>query len=162
VTEPAAAGRRITIPIHLRWGDLDAYGHVNNATLLELLQEARVRAFWRRASAGAPETAVIDAEPGSDSLTLIARQEIEYLLPIPYLVEPITVDMWLTKLGGSSIEVAYEVRSPESDDEDLLYARAATVIVFIDAATQRPRRLGAVEREAWGSYLGEPIGFRRS
>ncbi|HWL01423.1 MAG TPA: thioesterase family protein [Microbacteriaceae bacterium] len=152
---------RITIPIHLRWGDLDAYGHVNNVTLLELLQEARVRAFWNRGGGDGPETAVIDADPGTDSLTLIARQEVEYLLPIPYLTEPISIEMWLTKLGGSSIEVAYEVRSPASGEERLLYARAATVIVFIDAQTQRPRRLGRVERAAWEPYVGEPIAFRR-
>lgn len=154
---------RITIPIHLRWGDLDAYGHVNNVTLLELLQEARVRAFWIRGGSPAPDTAVIDANPGTDSLTLIARQEVEYLLPIPYLTEPITVEMWLTKLGGSSIEVAYEVRSPASapEHEQVLYARAATVIVFIDAQSQRPRRLGDVERAAWQPYLGEPVAFRR-
>jgi len=152
---------RITIPIHLRWGDLDAYGHVNNVTLLELLQEARVRAFWSRGGGGGPATAVIDADPGTDSLTLIARQEVEYLLPIPYLTEPISIEMWLTKLGGSSIEVAYEVRSPENATERVLYARAATVIVFIDAQTQRPRRLGALERAAWDPYVGEPIAFRR-
>lgn len=153
---------RISVPIHLRWGDLDAYGHVNNATLVALLQEARVRAFWSRGGEGGPETAVIEADPGSDSLTLIARQEIEYLLPIPYLTEPIVIELWLTKMGGSSIEVGYEVRSPEGADDDLLYARAATVIVFIDAATQRPRRLGEVERAAWEPYLGEPVAFRRS
>lgn len=152
---------RITVPIHLRWGDLDAYGHVNNATLIELLQEARVRAFWRRGGEPVPDTAVIEADPGADSLTLIARQEVEYLLPIPYLTEPISIEMWLTKLGGSSIEVAYEVRSPVGADEELLYARAATVIVFIDARTQRPRRLGELERAAWAPYVGEPIAFRR-
>jgi len=152
---------RIRVPIHLRWGDLDAYGHVNNVTLLELLQEARIRAFWSRGGGEAPATAVIDAEPGTDSLTLIARQEVEYLLPIPYLREPITVEMWLTKLGGSSIEVAYEVRSASRGSEPELYARAATVIAFLDGRTQQPRRLGDRERAAWEPYLGEPIAFRR-
>lgn len=152
---------RITVPIQLRWGDLDAYGHVNNATLLELLQEARVRAFWSRGGSERPATAVIEADPGADSLTLIARQEVEYLLPIPYSNEPVTIEMWLTKLGGSSIEVAYEVRLPVDDGEPPLAARAATVIVFIDARTQRPRRLGEVERRAWEPYLGDPIAFRR-
>jgi len=152
---------RITVPIHLRWGDLDAYGHVNNVTLLELLQEARVRAFWSRGGDAAPDTAVIDAEPGTDSLTLIARQEAEYLLPIPYLTAPLSIEMWLTKLGGSSIEVAYEVRSPAGAADPVLYARAATVIVFLDGRTQRPRRLGDAERAAWEPYVDEPIAFRR-
>ncbi len=152
---------RLTVPIQLRWGDQDAYGHVNNVSMLKLLEEARVRAFWASDRAGAPTTAVIEASPGTESLTLIARQEIEYLLPLPYSNEPISIDLWLTKLGGSSIEVGYEIRSPAEADEDLLYARAATVIVFIDAATQRPRRLRDEERAAWEPYLGEPVDFRR-
>ncbi len=152
---------RLTVPIQLRWGDQDAYGHVNNVSMLQLLEEARVRAFWVR-EGDAPDTAVIDANPGNDSLTLIAHQEIEYLLPLPYLNDPVRVELWLTKLGGSSIEVGYEIRSPASAPEDVRYARAATVIVFIDAATQRPRRLTDEERAAWEPYLGEPVAFRRS
>ena len=38
---------RITVPLPLRWGDQDAYGHVNNATMFRLLEEARIRAFVR-------------------------------------------------------------------------------------------------------------------
>ena len=34
----------ITVPV--RWSDVDGYGHVNNATMLRLLEEARIRAFW--------------------------------------------------------------------------------------------------------------------
>ena len=42
-----AGARRLHIPIQLRWGDLDAFNHVNNTSMLKLLEEARVRAFWR-------------------------------------------------------------------------------------------------------------------
>ena len=38
---------RLHIPIPLRWGDLDAYGHINNVEMLRLLEEARIQAFWR-------------------------------------------------------------------------------------------------------------------
>ena len=37
---------RLAVPVRVRWSDLDAYGHVNNAALLTLLEEARVSAFW--------------------------------------------------------------------------------------------------------------------
>ena len=46
---------RLHVPIRLRWSDLDAYGHVNNAEMLRLLEEARIQAFWvdrRRADGG--------------------------------------------------------------------------------------------------------------
>ena len=73
------------VPIHLRWGDLDAFNHVNNATMLKLLEEARVRVFWSPiVGEEAPDTAVIEAGLDARELTLIARQEIEYLAPVPY------------------------------------------------------------------------------
>ena len=38
---------RLHVPVPVRWGDLDAYGHVNNVAVLQLLEEARIAAFWR-------------------------------------------------------------------------------------------------------------------
>src|SRR5690606_39838769 len=59
---------RIHVPVHIRWNDLDAYGHVNNAAMLTLLEEARISVFWSRGDVGPgepPGTAVLDARPGS-------------------------------------------------------------------------------------------------
>ncbi|MEV5071439.1 acyl-CoA thioesterase [Microbacterium sp. LMI12-1-1.1] len=155
-------GRRLHIPIHLRWGDLDAFNHVNNTSMLKLLEEARVRAFWLpEPGEDAPDTAVLDSSIFSGMLTLIARQEIEYLAPVPYQRHPLDVQMWFGKLGGSSIEVCYEVRSPVETGADgqTLYARATTVIVKVDAASGRPLRLSPEERSAWRPYIGEPIVY---
>lgn len=41
-----ATDMRLHVPTPLRWSDLDAYGHVNNARMLSLLEEARIQAFW--------------------------------------------------------------------------------------------------------------------
>ena len=159
---------RFTIPIRLRWADLDAYGHVNNAVLLRLLEEARIQAFWANDRLTAapsplghePTTALIDGSPGSDTLTLIARQEIEYLAPIPYLREPISIQMWLCNLGGASLEICYEVWSPEGTHPAVLYAHAASTAVLVDAVTLRPRRLTQAERTAWEPYLDPRPVFR--
>lgn len=156
--------RRLHVPIHLRWGDLDAFNHVNNTSMLKLLEEARVRVFWvPEAGEDAPATAVIESGIEAGVLTLIARQEIEYLAPVPYRRAPLDVQLWFSKLGGSSIEVCYEVFSPESDPHQQLYARATTVVVMVDAATGRPIRLTDEMRSAWEPYLGEPVvyGHRR-
>jgi len=159
---PDGSGLRLHIPVHLRWGDLDAFNHVNNTSMLKLLEEARVRAFWVPAPGeDAPSTAVLDSSILSGVLTLIARQEIEYLAPVPYQRHPLDVQMWFGKVGGSSIEVCYEGYSPveTADLERVLYARATTVIVKVDAATGRPLRLTAAERDAWAPYVGEPIAY---
>ncbi|RDV46605.1 acyl-CoA thioesterase [Leifsonia sp. ku-ls] len=159
---------RLHVPIKLRWSDLDAYGHVNNAEMLRLLEEARIEAFWVTDDSGqgsgeavGGSTAVLDGRPGADTLTLIARQEIEYLAPIPYLRQPLDVQLWLGRLGGASLEVCYEVWSPEGTEPATLYSRAATTIVLVDATTQRPRRINERERAAWTPYLEDPVAFAK-
>ena len=165
---------RLHVPIKLRWSDLDAYGHVNNAEMLRILEEVRIEAFWVTDEVAAPaggaavggaaaggSTAVIDGRPGADTLTLIARQEVEYLAPIPYMRQPLDVQLWLGRLGGASLEVCYEVWSPRGTEPRTLFTSAATTIVLVDAASQRPRRINDREREAWTPYLGDPVAFRR-
>ncbi len=148
------------VPIHLRWGDLDAYNHVNNTSMLKLLEEARVRVFWvPEPGESAPDTAVIDSSLDGGVLTLIARQEIEYLAPVPYRRDPLDVQLWFGKIGGSSVEVCYEVFSPLGSRPRHLYARAASTVVQVDAVTGRPMRLADSMRQAWLPYLGEPITF---
>ncbi|TFD62730.1 acyl-CoA thioesterase [Cryobacterium suzukii] len=152
---------KLHVPIRLRWSDLDAYGHVNNAEMLRLLEEARILALWVTEDDGAIGAAVLDGRPGAATLTLIARQEIEYLAPVPYLRQPLDVRLWLGKLGGASLDVCYEVYSPEGVTPELLYARATTTIVLVDAASERPRRINDTERAAWTPYLAAPIEFAR-
>jgi len=158
---------RIHVPVPVRWSDLDAYGHVNNATTLRLLEEARIQVFWaptaqeRGVVEGGGELAVIDASSGSDTLTFIARQEIEYLAPIPYLRTPLDVQLWIGRLGGASIDICYEIHPPAGVDEGTVYARAGSTTVLVDAATRTPRRITDEERAIWEPYVGEPIEFRR-
>ena len=158
---------RLHVPTPLRWSDLDAYGHVNNARMLSLLEEARIQAFWvdehgTAEHAVGASTAVIDATPGSTTITLIARQEVEYLAPIPYQRQPVDIELWIGHMGGASLEVCYEVFSPAGVEPRVRYTRASTTIVLVDAATNRPRRMNDAERDAWTPYVEDPIRFRRS
>lgn len=162
----ASAGpSRLHVPIPLRWGDLDALGHVNNTSMLKLLEEARLRAFWRADDdTAAPPTAVFDMsvlESGGERATLIARQEIEYLRPVPYSQRPLDVCMWIGAMGGSSADICFEVYSPVGAGEPVLYARATAVVVLVDTASGRPIRWSPAEREAWAPYVGDPIVYRR-
>ncbi|HEY3437219.1 MAG TPA: thioesterase family protein [Actinotalea sp.] len=154
---------RLMVPVPLRWADLDAYGHVNNVAVMRLLEEARIAAFWRHPEAADPDAApaaVLDAGPGAQTHTLVARQEVEYLLPIAYRRDPVTVEMWLGHLGGASIDVCYQLTG-EVDGERRVFVQATTTLVLIDAATGRPRRITPDERETWGSFLDEPVALRR-
>jgi acyl-CoA thioester hydrolase len=156
---------RIHVPVRLRFNDLDAYGHVNNAAMLTLLEESRIAVFWgsgdlRVDGVNDAEAPIADTRDAS-TITLVARQEVEYLAPIPYLREALDVQLWIGKLGGSSLEVCYEVCTPEGIDPVVVFARAATTVVLVDALTGRPRRITDREREAWGTHVDAPITFAK-
>jgi acyl-CoA thioester hydrolase len=151
---------RLRVPIRLRWSDIDAYAHVNNAAMLGLLEEVRIQAFWTAADASEDRgPAILDGRPGSETLSLIARQEVEYLRPIPYGRQPLDCEVWIARLGGASLDVNYEVYSPKGVEPRELTTRAASTLVLVDAATQKPRRIRAEERDAWAPYIEDPISF---
>lgn len=150
---------RIHVPIALRWSDLDAYGHVNNARMLTLLEEARIEVFWRGRGASATPLPELHIDEGAQSL--IARQEVEYLAQIPHLRDPLDVQLWIGALGGASLDICYEVCSPEGAEPHVVFARAMSTLVLVDEETGRPRRISDRERALWAPYIEEPVAFRR-
>lgn len=130
---------------HLRWSDMDAFGHVNNVEYVRYLEEARVDFIWRLAPG-----------EGSDAFTggvVVARHEIDYLKPLVHRHEPVTIETWVTKISAAYLDMAYEVK-----DEEHVYARAATTIVPYDLELGRPRRVTREEEEFLQKYLepGKP------
>ncbi|MFG2527934.1 acyl-CoA thioesterase [Streptomyces sp. NPDC048516] len=126
----------------LRWSDMDAFGHVNNAVFVRYLEEARID-FMRRLAPGG----------GSPSFTggsVVARHEIDYVRPLVHRPAPVTVELWVTKISAASMTVGYEVK-----DEDALYLRASTVVVPYNFTEERPRRLTAEEKAILKEYLDD-------
>ncbi|MER7767877.1 thioesterase family protein [Kitasatospora sp. NPDC096140] len=129
----------------LRWSDMDAFGHVNNVVFLRYLEEARIDfMFTQAAAAGAGEFA-----GGS----VVARHEIDYKRPLVHRPHPVTVETWVTKIGGASLTVSYEIKDVAEDGTDVVYVRASTVVVPYDLAEGRPRRISPVEREFLGRFM---------
>lgn len=130
---------------------MDAYGHVNNVQYLRLMEDARITAFqgWF-----GPRNTLLS------SGCLVARSEIEYLAPLPFQHEGVSIDVWVCGLGGASFDLAYEIRDPD-EVGDRLFARAETTLVWYDFAAQAPRRATTAERETLQRYCGEPVAMRR-
>ncbi len=143
---PAAAG---VYPITVRWSDMDAYQHVNNVQYLRLFEEARVYAFkdWF----GRDRDLI-------DEGLLVVSQSIDYLVPMEFAYAPARVALWCSGVGAASFDLGYAVAGPEGDDT--VYARGRVTLVAYDLAGQRPRRLGAAEREALAAVSGEPPVLR--
>ena len=160
---------RLHIPTSLRWSDLDAYGHVNNAQMFGLFEEARIHAFWAGGDGVADDhfpTRILEGGPDATTFSLIAHQEIEYLAPIPYLRDPLDIQLWIGHLGGASLDVCYEVFTPlvsegKVQPEQTLFCRASTTIVLVDSTTLAPRRLTEAERLAVASFVEAPVVFKK-
>ncbi len=131
--------KRFIYDVSVRWSDMDAYGHVNNARFLTLYEEARVAMFF----VGAREHGLGSFEEG----IVIARHEIDYLRPVNY-GEPVRVEMWISQLRAAAFTVSYELF-----DDGVLASRAKSVCVPYNLAQGHPRRLTEVEREFLGPYL---------
>lgn len=152
---------RTHIDLQLRWGDQDAYGHVNNVAYARFLEEARVRTFWH--GSGRERTGMERHFRGDDPAgpkMLVASQQIEFLRVLDYTEHPITIEMWIGKLGGSSLELHFEIVDG-SRAERTVVARAITHIVVVDGVTMRPVRLSEEGRASVEPWTDEPLRLRR-
>ncbi len=124
--------------VSVRWSDMDLYGHVNNARILTLYEEARVALFF----VGARQKGLTSFEEG----IVIARHEVDYLRPVGF-GEPVRIEMWVDEIGTALIGIRYELF-----DGEVLASRARSVAVPYDLVQKRPRRVTDAERaflETW-------------
>ena len=130
---------RFVYDVALRWSDMDAYGHVNNARFLTIYEEARVAMFF----VGARAHGLGSFEEG----IVIARHEVDYLRPVDF-GDPVRVEMWISQMRAASFTVSYEMF-----DDDVLASRAQSVCVPYNLANAHPRRLSPQERAFLTPYM---------
>ena len=114
---------------YVRWGDLDAFGHVNNSTYLIFAQEARFA--WSK---------MLEM--------VVARAEVDFIAPIYTGDIYIDVEIWVNKIGTSSFGVTYEMKNG-----DELLAVVKTVQVTVSMDTKKSRPINDAEREFLNKYL---------
>lgn len=128
-----------TYPCYVRFDDLDSYGHVNNVTFAEYLQEARID-FAHRYLAG-----VGDLSTGF----VVAYQALDYLVPVPFRTDPLDVAIHVTRVGQSSFDIGYEIGA-----DDAVVARGSTTLVAWDVADNAARPLYTEERTVLDKVRG--------
>jgi acyl-CoA thioester hydrolase len=112
--------------IPVRWGDMDAMGHVNNTVYFRFMEQARIGWF---------EALMPQGEAWNATGIVIANASCHFKRPINY---PGTVEVRVLAgpPGGSSVPTYYELRV-----DDALYAEGAATVVFIDMQAQKPMRI---------------------
>lgn len=143
----------IRIPIQLRWGDQDAYGHINNVAIMRILEEARARAFWS-GSADPEETGILPPlTSGQPVWTLVADFQLKYRQQLDYQREPVIVEMSIPTIGGASFVINYGLRAAAEDPTPKI--TAASTLVMVDSATGRPQRIDAETRSRLRLWSGD-------
>jgi acyl-CoA thioester hydrolase len=112
--------------IPIRWGDMDAMGHVNNTVYFRYMEQARIGWF---------DALVPEAEAWKSTGIVIANASCNFKKPITY---PGTVDvrLFVGLPGGSSVPTFYDLVVDE-----VVYADGAATVVFIDMAKQKAVRI---------------------
>ncbi|WP_366522903.1 thioesterase family protein [uncultured Nocardioides sp.] len=106
-------------PIHVRFSDVDVYGHVNNVKYFEYLQEARI-------------SMVNDLVPVRRFSVVVAQTDVDYVRPLLFRATPYDCRSTITRVGTRSMTVQSEFL-----DGDVVLARANVVVVFFDLASGR-------------------------
>jgi acyl-CoA thioester hydrolase len=125
---------------HVRWDDLDGFGHVNNASYLTYIQEARANFTWYSRKEQSLEPVFSDM--------VVGRAEVDFIVPIYEGGFDLDVAIWVAKIGNSSFDLVYELSSPLG-----LHARGRTVQVAVSMETKKSRPLSPEERDFLTGYL---------
>ena len=131
---------RHTAKVHVRWDDLDAFGHINNAAYLVFVQEARADFTWFTREKAGKQPLLADM--------VVARAEVDYIAPIYQGGVNAHVELWVHRIGTSSFGLAYEIHV---DGE--VVAKARTVQVAVDMATKSSRPLSDGEKTFLQEYF---------
>jgi acyl-CoA thioester hydrolase len=108
------------IEVPVRWGDLDAFGHVNNTVFHRFIEEARVTWFRALSTDWANET----------SAPILAAATVNYRRPIGW-PETLRVELTAERVGTKSVTLGHRLTS--ATQADVLYAVGTTVLVWVDA-----------------------------
>ena len=125
----------------VRWDDIDAFGHVNNAKYLTYIQEARFQWSWYQYAAKNEKPTLVEM--------VVAKAEVDYLVPIYAGGRFYDIILWVEQIGNSSFTLGYEVIG----DKGVVHAKVKTVQVAVSMETKKSRPRTDPEREFLKQYL---------
>jgi acyl-CoA thioester hydrolase len=129
------------IPIAIRWGDMDAMGHVNNTVYFRYMEQCRIS--WFEAMGIAPD-------PGGEG-PVIVNTSCEFRRELTY-PGTVLVRQWVGDIGTSSFQTWLTLS--RSDDPGTVSAEGAARIVWVDFPRRKSAPLPAAVRIA----IVQPVG----
>lgn len=121
-----------TIRIQIRWGDMDAMGHVNNTVYFRYLEHARVE--WLSAISATPN-------PEGEG-PVIVNAHCTFMKQLTYPGE-IELRTMVSAPGRSSFETRQEIRRIGADGqvESVICAEGGAKVVWVDFKLEKSKAL---------------------
>lgn len=135
--------RHVQIEIPVAWGDMDAFGHVNNVVYLRWFESGRIALF--------DQVAIGHHDVGEGEGPILARATCDFLMPTQY-PDIVSVSTRITRIGTKSFTMSYEVRSKTLD---ALAAKGDGVVVWFDYAAKATAAVPEALRTRLAEYLHE-------
>lgn len=131
-----------TTGVRVRWSDIDMYQHINHATMVTILEEARVD-YLREPFADDVETIGL----------LIHEVQVLYKGQLRLVDSPLQVTMWTKRLRAVDFTIGYEVRSVNATPDSRPAVIAETQLAAVHIKEQRLVRLSENHREYLQRWL---------
>jgi acyl-CoA thioester hydrolase len=127
--------------LQVRFRDIDAFGHVNNAVFFSYVEQARIRYLLD----------VLEPGTGFDRLPLIlAHVEIDYRSPI-FFDDEIVVETRVDRIGRTSFAMSHRMIAAV---DDRLVGDVDSVLVTYDYPAARPMPVPDEWRARMGAHEG--------
>lgn len=123
-----------TARLPIRWGDMDAMGHVNNTVYFRYMEQARIEWFTE---------AGCDPNPNGEGPVII-NARCTFIKQLKYPGE-IEVNTYVASPGRSSFEMYHEIR--RTDQQDVLSAEGGAKVVWVDFPSEKSAPLPDWVRE---------------
>jgi acyl-CoA thioester hydrolase len=130
--------------VPVRWSDIDMYQHINHATMVTILEEARVPFLKDAFAADITATGL-----------LIADVRVTYKNQLRLTDSPLQVTIWVKRLRAVDFTLGYEVRSANAVPASRPAVVAESQLAAVHIEEQRLVRLSPHHREYLQRWLRE-------
>jgi len=132
---------RHSVPIQIRFNDIDAIGHINNNIYFSFFDLGKTYYF---------EDLRADTVSWTEGIIVVARIETDFLSPI-YYKESIVVDTKILKIGTKSLTMLQQIRNVKTGE---VKCRCKSIIVAYDAKLQTSMDIPDIWRDGISNYEG--------
>ncbi len=133
---------KFSLPLSIRWNDLDPLNHVNNVYYFEYFQMGR----------GYYMSTACPKWDWTKHMFVIAHIECDYFKELKLTAAEPTIKLRTSSLGAKSFEIEYLITSFDKENNEVIHAKGKSVQVLIDTTLGKSIEIPDWLREAIMDY----------